>query len=70
MNVPAPRGTVSADELSRVIASLKHEAKASPERLCAATLLGHGAAGEELTLSPYATRAGSGQLTPVPASPQ
>lgn len=70
VNLPAERGAVSADELSRVIATLKHEAKASPERLCAATLLGHAGGGEELALAPYATRAGNGQETPVPASPQ
>lgn len=71
VNLPAQRGAITADELSRFIASLKSEAKKSVDRLCSATLLGRGP--ELVTESGstvYATRAGSAQVTPVPASPQ
>lgn len=40
INLPAPRGAIDADELSRAIASLKHDAKQSPERICAASMPG------------------------------
>jgi diguanylate cyclase (GGDEF)-like protein len=45
VNLPAPRGALTADELSRRIAALKHDAKQSADRICAATLLGYTLAG-------------------------
>jgi diguanylate cyclase (GGDEF)-like protein len=71
VNLPANRGAITADELSRFIASLKSDAKKSAGRLCAATLLGRGpGSAEELVATAQATRAGNGQVTPVPANPQ
>ncbi len=65
INLPAQRGALTADELSRSIASGKHDAKHSPERICSATLMGVASA-----IALQAAGAEMGQATPVPVSPQ
>jgi len=47
VNLPIPRGRVTADELSRFIADLKSQAKKSDTRICSASLAGREPVGSD-----------------------